>query len=209
MQNPSRMAHAVLSLILLLLWLPTYAGEFSANLRSSDHVLLIRHAIAPGVGDPPNYSLSDCSTQRNLDARGRRQAVALGEWLRRQGVQSAKVYSSVWCRCRDTAKLLGFDGDQVEPALASFFDDMSQAEKQNRQLEQFIAGALRTKGDRTVILVTHHVNIFQFTGVNVASGALVLARVDRNGKHLGHQILELDEPAETPLNRRIPVGAEQ
>ena len=77
----------------------------SEKLQSSDYVLLMRHALAPGVGDPANYSLEDCKTQRNLNAVGRAQSVFVGEWLKKQGVKNAELHSSVWCRCKETAAL--------------------------------------------------------------------------------------------------------
>jgi phosphohistidine phosphatase SixA len=149
----------------------------------------MRHASAPGVGDPPNYTLDDCRTQRNLDAEGRRQAVVVGDWLRKQGILSATVFSSVWCRCKETAALLGFDAYQVEPSLGSFFDEMAKAPESNRALQRFVAQNLTVKGERALILVTHHVNILEFSGENVASGDLVLVKVDARGNRLSHQVI--------------------
>ncbi len=67
---------------------------------------MVRHAIAPGNGDPPNFNIGDCSTQRNLDDSGRTQARRIGRWLRSNGIKSARIYSSQWCRCLETAKLI-------------------------------------------------------------------------------------------------------
>ena len=149
----------------------------------------MRHTLAPGVGDPANYTLVDCKTQRNLSAEGRQQAVIVGDWLRHQGVKSADVYSSDWCRCKDTAQLLGFKGWQIEPTLASFFDEMHKAQAQNQRLQSFIVEKLKTKGKQPLILVTHHVNIFEFMGENVSSGDLVLAKVDAQGKMQSYQVI--------------------
>jgi len=175
--------------VVLSMALPVQASDLSKKLRSSGYVLLMRHASAPGVGDPPNYTLDDCKTQRNLDAKGRRQAVVVGDWLRKQGVQSASVFSSIWCRCKDTASLLGFDAYRVEPALGSFFDEMAKAPESNRALQRLIADNLRAKGERALILVTHHVNILEFAGENVASGDLVLVKVDASGNRLSHKVI--------------------
>lgn len=165
------------------------ASDLSDKLQSSDHVLLMRHTLAPGVGDPANYTLADCKTQRNLSAEGRQQAVVVGDWLRQQGVKNADVHSSAWCRCKDTAQLLSFKGWQVEPTLASFFDEMHKAQAQNLRLQNFIAQKLKTKGNQPLVLVTHHVNIFEFMGENVSSGDLVLAKVDTQGKMLSYQVI--------------------
>jgi hypothetical protein len=83
------------------------ASELDEALQKPDHVLLMRHALAPGVGDPAGYTLQDCKTQRNLDAKGRVQAQKIGQWLKAQGVNEALVFSSEWCRCKQTAEKLG------------------------------------------------------------------------------------------------------
>jgi len=165
------------------------ASELSDKLQSADHVLLMRHTLAPGVGDPANYTLSDCKTQRNLNDEGRQQAVAVGHWLKKHGVTTADMQSSAWCRCKDTAELMKLGRVTTEPALASFFDDMAQAKTHNQKLEKFIADKLKTKGKQALILVTHHVNIYEFMGENVASGDLVLAKVDVNGKMSAYQLI--------------------
>ena len=76
------------------------------RLKAGGHILMIRHALAPGNGDPPYFKIGDCATQRNLDDTGRNQARSIGVWLRKNGVTSARVYSSQWCRCLETARLL-------------------------------------------------------------------------------------------------------
>lgn len=167
----------------------TQASDLSNLLQSSDHVLLMRHTRAPGVSDPANYTLDDCQTQRNLSDEGRKQAVAVGQWLKKQGIQTADVYTSAWCRCKDTAELLKLGDVTVEPALASFFNDMTQAKAQNHKLEQFIAHKLTIKGKQPLILVTHHVNIHAFMGENIASGDMVLAKVDSNGKMRSYKLI--------------------
>lgn len=165
------------------------ASDLSEKLQSADHVLLMRHALAPGVGDPANYTLEDCKTQRNLSDEGRKQAQAAGQWLKQQGITSADVLSSAWCRCKDTAALLGFGGITVEPALGSFFDEMHTAKAQNQKLEKFVANRLKTKANKALILVTHHVNIYEFTGENIGSGDMVLAKVNANGKVISHTLI--------------------
>ncbi len=164
-----------------------HATDLSNQLKSPNHVLLMRHATAPGVGDPANYTLSDCKSQRNLSAEGRSQAKTVGIWLRKQGVNKADVYSSAWCRCKDTAELLDFGGYRVEPSLGSFFDEMHKAKERTQLAQQFIAEKLKTKGDKALILVTHHVNIFELVGENIGSGDLVLMQVDSSGKMVSYK----------------------
>jgi len=164
------------------------ASELSESLKKSDYVLLMRHALAPGVGDPAGYKLQDCKSQRNLDATGRAQAQKTGQWLKAQSVGNALVFTSAWCRCKETAENLAFGTPVLEPSLNSFFDDMRQGPQSNVNLQKFIVGQLKSKGDKALILVTHHVNIAEFTGENVGSGDMVLAKVNSAGKLLSFKI---------------------
>ena len=116
------------------------ASELSEALKKSDAVLLMRHALAPGIGDPAGYKLQDCKTQRNLDATGRAQAQKTGQWLKAQGVGNALVFTSAWCRCKETAENLAFGTPVLEPSLNSFFDDMRQGPQSNVNLQKFIVG---------------------------------------------------------------------
>ena len=159
-------------------------SELANKLQDGTHVLLMRHADAPGYGDPKNYQISQCSTQRNLGDLGRKQAKAIGDWLSKQGIQQAKVYSSPWCRCVDTATLLNKGAVKKELALGSFFDDMSQAKKQTEELTKFIAVERKQSPNMPIIMVTHHVNIQSYVGEVVNSGDMVLVKVDSAGKPL-------------------------
>ena len=164
------------------------ASELYESLKKSDSVLLMRHALAPGIGDPAGYKLQDCKSQRNLDATGRAQAQKTGQWLKAQGVGNALVFTSAWCRCKETAENLAFGTPVLEPSLNSFFDDMRQGPQSNVNLQKFIVGQLKSKGDKALILVTHHVNIAEFTGENVGSGDMVLAKVNSAGKLVSFKI---------------------
>jgi phosphohistidine phosphatase SixA len=164
------------------------ASDLSEALKKSDHVLLMRHALAPGVGDPAGYTLQDCKTQRNLDATGRAQAQKIGQWLKAQGVREALVFSSAWCRCKETAEGLDFGAPVHERSLNSFFDDMRQGPQSKLSLQKFIAAQLKTKGSKALILVTHHVNIAEFMGENVGSGDMVLVKVNAAGQLLSAKI---------------------
>lgn len=164
------------------------ATELSDLLKRSDHVLLMRHALAPGVGDPAGYKLDDCKTQRNLDSQGRAQAQKTGQWLKAQGVQDALVFTSAWCRCKETADKLGLSAPVQETSLNSFFDDMRQGPQSNVRLQKFIAAQLKSKGDKALILVTHHVNIAELMGENVGSGDMVLVKVNSQGQRISHKV---------------------
>lgn len=171
-----------------LLWPAVQAADLAERLRRPDHVLLMRHAYAPGVGDPAGYVLERCETQRVLNDQGQAQALRIGRWLRAQGVQQAQVHSSIWCRCRQTAERLQLGPVTIEPSLASFFDEPQRAPEQNQRLQAFMAKALPAKGGQALILVTHHVNIREFMGQDIGSGDMVLARVDARGQLLDHKL---------------------
>ncbi len=160
------------------------ANSLAEKLHSSDYVLLMRHAYAPGVGDPPGYSLDRCETQRILDTQGQAQAERAGQWLRKQGIHHATVLSSVWCRCQQTAERLGYGPITIEPSLASFFDTPDRAEAQNQALQSSLAKLVSQPKRRPLILVTHHVNILQYVGENIGPGDMVLARVGAQGQVL-------------------------
>ena len=181
----------VLTLFLLLtsLWGigPAHAG-FAQDLQDGQHVLLMRHADAPGYGDPAGYVLGQCASQRNLGDAGKKQAQAIGAWLSQQGIASAHVFSSPWCRCVDTAQLLNKGAVKTEASLGSFFDNMALEKKQTKALESFIKHELAKPSKAPRILVTHHVNIQAYTGKVVGVGDMVLVKVNQNGEHLSHTI---------------------
>ena len=165
------------------------ASDFAEKLKTREYVLLMRHAYAPGVGDPPGYSLARCETQRVLNEDGKKQAQRNGQWLRQQGIAQAQVHTSIWCRCQQTAEQLKLGPVTIEPALASFFDEPEQAAARNRALQAFIAQAIATKGARALVLVTHHVNIREFMGRDIGSGDMVLARVNAQGRMLDYKLI--------------------
>jgi len=158
------------------------ASELSEKLQSSEYVLLMRHTRAPGIGDPENFNLNDCSTQRNLSDEGKQQAIRIGNWLKEQEVTSAIVLSSPWCRCNDTAQLINFGDIEVASALSSFFNETNKANQRNQDLQRLISEKLKFKSNHALILVTHEVNISGYTGESVAAGEMVLAKVDNGGR---------------------------
>ncbi len=147
-------------------------------LRSGKHIGLLRHALAPGTGDPGHFKLRECATQRNLSAEGRAQATRIGNRMRENGIKSARVYSSQWCRCLDTAELLSF-GDVTElPALNSFYQRDERHVPQTNALKEWLAGQTL---DKPHILVTHRVNITALTKEYPASGELVVVKRSEDG----------------------------
>jgi phosphohistidine phosphatase SixA len=184
----------LLSVSTALFVLPAHCSALSDALNDGQHVLMIRHADAPGFSDPPELKIGDCSTQRNLGELGRKQAQALGVWLKQQGIVSADVLSSPWCRCVDTATLLAKGPVTVAPALGSFFRNMSDSESQTVALRTLLAQRIKstantTKPHKPLILVTHQVNISAYAGEAVGQGGAMLVKVDARGHYVSHQVI--------------------
>jgi len=150
-----------------------------AALASPGHVLFLRHANAPGFGDPPGFRIGDCATQRNLDDAGRAQARALGERLRKVGITKARVLSSEWCRCRETATLLGLGPVEAAPALNSFHGKHEEREARMKAVRVLLAKLPRDGSP--VVLVTHQVVITGLTGEGIGSGGGVVFRLAQDG----------------------------
>jgi len=149
------------------------------QMQSGNAVLMIRHALAPGIGDPESFDLNDCSTQRNLNQAGREQARAIGQWLRSRGIRQAKVYSSQWCRCLETARLMQAGTVTPLPALNSFFQRPQDREQNLATLKKFIHQ--ETEPDELIVMVTHQVTISAITGQWADSGHGKLLRPTKAG----------------------------
>ncbi|MCC3406284.1 MAG: histidine phosphatase family protein [Microcoleus sp. PH2017_10_PVI_O_A] len=158
----------------------TQAGWQLLQRGETGLVVAMRHAIAPGTGDPANFKLGDCSTQRNLSAQGRTQAQQIGAEFRNRNIKIARVLSSQWCRCLETAKLINLG--KVEPlrTLNSFFSDSSKEARQTATIRKLIVDNRNTKG--AVIMVTHQVNITALTNIVPQSGEAVILKSDPQGK---------------------------
>jgi phosphohistidine phosphatase SixA len=148
-------------------------------LKRGEAVALVRHAIAPGTGDPPGFLLGDCSTQRNLSQEGRIQSRGIGEFFRAHGIKEALIYSSQWCRCLETARLMGLGPAEELPALNSFFSDPAKGPEQTEKIRAFIS-SWSGKGPR--VLVTHQVNITALTGVFPSSGEIIIYQMEKEGQ---------------------------
>jgi phosphohistidine phosphatase SixA len=180
----------ILLVILAGIGLPTLTSGSSEGLdavralTSGGGVLMIRHANAPGSGDPANFKIGDCATQRNLDERGRAQARAIGVFLRHHGIAKVRLYSSQWCRCLETARLMNLGAVQPLPALNSFFSRPEDREVRIAALKAFLAE--QPRDGRPIILITHYVTIAAMTGEGVSSGeGVVLQLEDGSPKVVG------------------------
>jgi phosphohistidine phosphatase SixA len=144
------------------------------------YVLLLRHSLAPGVGDPENFDLRDCSTQRNLSAVGRQDAQDVGRWLARREIKIARVESSRWCRAKETANLLNLGKVRLNRNLDSLFEEADALNHpQTIKVRKQIVDHRNKSG--MLILVGHFVNIAAITNVGVDSGEGVLVRADSKG----------------------------
>ena len=150
------------------------------RLDNGGYVVMLRHGLAPGVGDPGNFRLADCATQRNLSEQGRAQARRLGELLRLHGIDQADVYSSQWCRCLETAELLDVGPVEELPALNSFFGRPADREPNLEALRTFLADL--PEDGPPVILVTHQVTISAIAGHGAVSGEAVVLEADGTGQ---------------------------
>jgi broad specificity phosphatase PhoE len=148
------------------------------RLRDGGVVLLMRHgSTVEGLGDPPGFRLDDCSTQRNLSEAGRVESRRVGERLRQGGVRIAKVYTSPWCRCRETARVAFGEAEDWAP-LSSFFDLPDREAEFSEHVRKRIAGYVKQPPAGVVVMVTHNVNIAALTRHSVGPAELVLVRPD-------------------------------
>lgn len=148
------------------------------ELRRGGAVLLIRHASTePGLGDPAGFRIDDCSTQRNLSAKGREESARIGERMRREKVPIGRVFTSPWCRCRDTATLAFGRAEDWEP-LSSIFDYPDREPQYTESVKKRIAGYGSRSPGGNVVMVTHNVNIAALTKLSVATGEIVVVKPD-------------------------------
>lgn len=154
------------------------AGSVWDALRGGGKVVILRHASTdPGLGDPPGFRLDDCATQRNLSEAGRAEARRIGAAFARRAVPVARVLSSRWCRCVETARL-AFGRVEAWAPLDSFFDDRSREPRQTRAVRALIA---EPSADGNLILVTHQVNITALTGIVPATGEMIVLSPESEG----------------------------
>ncbi|MFL2896282.1 MAG: histidine phosphatase family protein [Candidatus Pelagibacter sp.] len=156
-----------------------YSDDKILNLLNEGKKLIfIRHAIAPGNGDPNNFNIEDCSTQRNLDSNGIEQSKKIGLFFKNNNIKIDKILSSEWCRCKDTANY-AFGNFQTFDALNSFYDERfaDNETKQIKDLKQYVKN---WDSDKNLIFVTHYVVISSILSTASSSGELVIS-----DKHFG------------------------
>jgi phosphohistidine phosphatase SixA len=171
----------LLSTLLILACLASAAAAQDAAaawaaLRAGGHVALIRHAgTVGGSGDPPEFRLEDCATQRNLTLKGRAEARRLGELFRSGGVSVGKVLSSQWCRCLDTVALMGLGTPELAPTFNNAFTFRDRVEELTAGARAIVAD---WSGPGTLVAVTHGANILPLTGIMPEEGGVVVVKAD-------------------------------
>ncbi len=147
--------------------------NLASKLEEGGKLIFIRHAYAPGSGDPENFNLNDCSTQRNLSKQGREQAEFIGNFFKTNKIKIDKVLSSEWCRCKETAKI-AFKNFTTNSFLNSFFSTKYLKNKDNQieALENYIENY---KSKKNLVLVTHYVLISEVLNYGPSSGEIVVS----------------------------------
>ena len=155
------------------------------KLKDGEKIILIRHALAPGSGDPINFDLNDCTTQRNLNIEGIEQSKKIGSFFNKNNIPIDQVLSSEWCRCKDTAKY-AFEKYNTFNALNSFFSERFQKNRAGQMID--LSNFLKKWDDKkNLVLVTHYVVILEITNHPVSSGEIVI--LDKNLNLIGTMLL--------------------
>ena len=165
------------SLIIFITLTSTVKADFNKKLidqlDDGGKLIFIRHAYAPGGGDPDNFNLNDCTTQRNLSNEGRNQAKNIGEFLKKNKIKIDKVISSEWCRCKDTSSL-AFGSFETKNFLNSFYSSKFAKNKKSQMLDlrKYIKNF---KSKKNLVLVTHYVVISETLNYAPSSGEIVIS----------------------------------
>ena len=151
------------------------------SLKEGDKLIFIRHALAPGNGDPENFKLQNCSTQRNLNEIGIQQSKKIGLIFKKNEIKIDNIYSSEWCRCKDTAKY-AFDDFETFDALNSFYDTRFAA-NEDKQIKDFYEFIDSIDSKNNIVFVTHYVVIGAILNIGTSSGEIVVT--DKNLNIIG------------------------
>ena len=153
-------------------------NKLEKQLKKGGNLIFIRHAYAPGGGDPENFIISDCSTQRNLNEDGKNQSKRIGQFFIENDILIDKVLSSEWCRCKDTAQI-AFTNFETKNFLNSFFSAQFASNK-NQQIRDLKKYVKNWQSDKNLVLVTHYVLISEILNYTSSSGEIIIS--DKNFK---------------------------
>ena len=152
------------------------------ELKEGGKLIFIRHAYAPGGGDPDNFNINDCDTQRNLNNQGKEQAKKIGNFIKEKNIPINEVISSEWCRCKETA-FLAFKHFETKNFLNSFFN-LKYEKNRNKQIKNLKKYIQEWQGKGNLILVTHYVVISEVLNYSPSSGEIVIS--DKKFKKIGN-----------------------
>jgi len=182
------MKNKIISLILNLILFSIFSFQINASeqawnlAQEGDKIILIRHSLAPGGGDPPGFKIDDCKTQRNLNRKGINQSKKIGKLFKKNKVPVDQVLSSQWCRCKDTAKY-AFGNFKEFTALNSTFQSPYN-KNETKQLKELYNFLKKWDGKgKNLVLVTHYSIITAVTNAVPNSGEIVIT--DKNFEVLG------------------------
>ena len=157
--------------------------KIQSLLKEGGKLIFIRHAVAPGSGDPIDFDLLRCETQRNLSKDGIVQSQNIGKFFSDNNIKIDKVLSSEWCRCKQTA-LYAFNKYETKNFLNSFFS-AKFANNKNKQINDLKKYINEWSSDKNLVLVTHYVTIQEVLNITSSSGELIIA--DKNFNILARQ----------------------
>ena len=154
------------------------SNDIQKAFNGNGKLIFIRHAYAPGGGDPDNFDISNCTTQRNLNTKGIEQSINIGKFFLKNDIVIGKVLSSEWCRCKKTAEY-AFKDYETRNFLNSFFSKKFSHNKdsQIKELKKYIKN---WDGKDNLIFVTHYVVILEILGLSVSSGEIIVTDKDFN-----------------------------
>ena len=163
----------IIFFICLIFLRPVFSSNFFQKEINIIHanVIFLRHSWAPGFGDPENFKIDDCSTQRNLSDKGVLQARKIGKFFLINQIEFSEILTSEWCRCKDTINEMNIGDWKTFPGLNSFFQNFS---KKNIVLPLLYDKLNNVKNDDFILLVTHQVVISKITNISPPSGGIVI-----------------------------------
>ena len=154
------------------------SDDIQKAFNGNGKLIFIRHAYAPGGGDPDNFDISNCTTQRNLNTKGIEQSINIGKFFLKNDIVIGKVLSSEWCRCKKTAEF-AFKNYETRNFLNSFFSKKFSHNK-NSQIKELKKYIKNWDGKKNLIFITHYVVILEVLGLSVSSGEIIVTDKDFN-----------------------------
>jgi len=138
--------------------------QLVAALQSGGHIIYMRHSMTKHDQDDLfSEVLGDCSQQRNLSAEGRSLATMIANTITQLAIPIGQVYSSPYCRTKETAQLTFKQFDVVPDLAFSLRKDKNESKRLGEQLRAMMLKTTLT-ADNTVF-VGHTSNLRDGLGV--------------------------------------------